>query len=1245
MDTLDDEGEGYRTKDASLRESAAAAASEGLYWRPFYLRRRVLTAFLVTFALIVCAIEVLLAVSNRNDGFTTAASGEYYLWTYGPTAFLTLIAAAFSRVEYQSKISAPWEHMARQASKAADCLLLDYVSEFQLVTIYKALRNRDFTVAATTIISLMIKLMIVFSTGLITLSLTRVHRDSVAMILQDRFTNDNTALAAADTLPYFILQGLIGSNLTYPMGISRDFAFQSVQTGLPSTAQSQVSVDGLTNSLVCEAIDLNMTGSAPPDPHYSENTMNLTITARDCEMKLRLMAPDFTVDNENGTTLFSRFAQGQCNGTSDESGRRVLVMFGNLGYYTDTSQNVTDYTGQYTFNPIRGILHKSAQLLCTPSYTITTVNLIQNGTNVQNVTLAPEASNHTLDTVTAWNIMDAHFAAYNNMITNIGGYWTDTTIYVDGQEHTLVDVDQYSSLMLQLEVASDMNSSTLFNETILQQVATAYYRQFGAIVAKQFLFETAHIPTTGKAILMENRLVVRLWSGQSMAAIGGGCCILALVCILTIEKQGVVPRDPSTLYGIAAIISHSSGVLSKLRDLGDGDEETFKTSLEASSFRSEVTWAPSSGLKIFRIRHASTINTTNRSYQRRTVHAHPVVLNPAVRVILGLILVALIVALELTLRKSNRDDGLGDIANDTYIHYLWTSLPSVVFGGIAMLFSAIDFKTRSLIPYLLLDKVVRTKTFMSFHLLDASVPYAIWKEIGLRNVGAVATTTTLLVASFFTIFSGSLFREATFPTSRTLTLRADDSFPVDTYVSDAASLGDVAASLILESNLTFPNFTYENLVFPQFLLNTSWLPEQEEITDFSGLAIKSIVPSLRGSLQCQVYDSSSIHTNLTLNYTSSDTIHNPLWIDIDGEDCGSDAVKSNPAEFKDTQYWYALGFSVETNMSYFGQGGVRDDDSNGCSDILFAWGHLDFGDVDDPIQHIAAMGCNNSFETVEVETTFIGTNLAIDPAQPPRPLEYTAHNTTSWNTLTLMYSYLAEVHTNELLNSFFSLLTTSRWAVPVSMFDGAKDDADTEVAAAIQFQHNIIMAQVLSNTRVPANTTNATLAYPPPADLTDGNDAIPLYTAVATDTTGRRRVAQDTASTRILEVLLAITLVLLLVGWADVRHTNVLAASPTTIASVVALLAGGNVVQQMPADAEWSAHENIQRVLGPETNFWLGWGNAPDDEGLGMSNENHNRVRRFGIFAARNAEEIEMKLHKPGTDSGASSLLLRENVV
>ena len=47
----------------------------------------------------------------------------------------------------------------------------------------------------------------------------------------------------------------------------------------------------------------------------------------------------------------------------------------------------------------------------------------------------------------------------------------------------------------------------------------------------------------------------------------------------------------------------------------------------------------------------------------------PVILHPTTRLAKGTVLVALIIVLEFMLRKSMNQGGLGDVGDDTFIHY------------------------------------------------------------------------------------------------------------------------------------------------------------------------------------------------------------------------------------------------------------------------------------------------------------------------------------------------------------------------------------------------------------------------------------------------------------------------------------------------------------------------------------------------------------------------------------------------
>lgn len=1188
------------------------SGAEPLPWRPLFLRRLVLFGFITIFVLVIGAIEGLLAASRHNVGIATSSYAQHYLWTYGPTAFLTVVAALWARTEYQSKMAAPWIRLSHPDVPASRTLLLDYVQQYTFVAIFRSLRNRDFTVSITATISIIIKILIVISTGLLSLSLAGVTDDSYPMVLQTTFLNDNTGLSSRGTLAWYVIQGESNRNLTLPDGVSGDYAFQSLQTtGLPSTAETRVISDGLTNTMDCEPIEVGLLSAAYPKPQSGTETLNLTLTSPSCNVSTVTLSGvslhDTSVSND--TTFFTRFEQVQCDGTTDDAGKRALLIFGNMTYHEDYSNYKYVYD-TYLF----GALDKTIQLFCVPSYSMTSVEVVRNGTEVLSVKPVPGASSWTLDSVSAWDIMEAQFAAIKVGITSSAYGWSTNMSSV------LVDVDLSMQLALNISGAG-LQALDLMKPDTLKQVVTDYYQSMGAIIARDSLLGPASVVTRGSATINENRLMVSAWAAQWMVALLAVCASLTVTALFIVPRRGFLPCNPSALFRLVFISLHSRGLLHQLRFAGAADSNHLSQVLGSAKYRSALVSGPGagSGPEPDRFCIYDTAGSHDEDEKPRlpaqisAKNTRPTILHSVSLVMLGLAVLGLMVALEVLLRKSNHEDGLGDIQDNAYIHYTWTAIPALAFGLLAMTFSSMDFEVRSLAPYMALTESVSRDAFMELEFLDATIPQAMYREIKLWKPWALATTTALLIASLFTTFSASLFQESSFPITTSVKLQANRSFdtsfpPIDlTY-----SLSDIAeiSSLILASNYSFPRLTYDDLAFPDFQLD---IPQSVNSTlDPSAVSISAVVPAVRSTSECRLYDSSQITTNLTLD-DSPDSYHNPLALGLPVEWCG--IADSTPYEYTIATY---------SNASYFSAINIY---SVGCSEILFVWGKIDY-DASPMVQHVAGLGCNFTLEGVDVNTTYTGTELNIDAQNPPQPIESTVRETTIvWDTsytsstYGLLYEYMATIGVYpQLLDQFFSLLVTSPWAVPLA--DLGDPSATDNVVAGIEHQMALIAAQAMAFTLVPANGTNMTLTEP----ITAGdNDAARSYDGFATTTTagaGRRRVVQDASSTHVLVALLAVTLVLGAAGWAARPRADVLPRDPTSIASAVALLAGGNI----PARLAPPAHQHQQPAMrtpaevapalgGPGALLWMGWGVLPNHE-----DQNEGGSSQFGIYVVNENE-------------------------
>jgi hypothetical protein len=254
------------------------------------------------------------------------------------------------------------------------------------------------------------------------------------------------------------------------------------------------------------------------------------------------------------------------------------------------------------------------------------------------------------------------------------------------------------------------------------------------------------------------------------------------------------------------------------------------------------------------------------------------------------------------------------------------------------------------------------------------------------------------------------------------------------------------------------------------------------------------------------------------------------------------------------------------------------------------------------------MGCNESIEIIDVDTTFFGPDLDIDFSIPPTPREATARPTDFtyrdadgghadyMNEMMSIYSEFSQPASSPLLDEFFAALTTSRWAVPSSYLTDISKTP--QVRNAINNQYALVRTQMLNfMQRMPASTTNVTLTPSGNATKQFPNDAVMSYSATITDPAGQRRLVQDPAATHTLQGLLGAAVVASILAWIMMPRTRALSRSPTCITSVASLIAGGNLMEFVPEGAAWMRDGELREWFPASARFWLGWRAGEDGSG------------------------------------------------
>lgn len=147
---------------------------------------------------------------------------------------LTIVAAFWGQVEYRVKQLQPWMNMARGPASGEDSVLLDYISPWNVTALLTSLRKRHHMVTLAILGSLLIKVLIIFSTSLFALRESTSQKSNVQMIATDRFDTSEVIYLqtgqtgkVVDDRPYMTTIGmnLFGSRL--PPGTTDQYAFQS----------------------------------------------------------------------------------------------------------------------------------------------------------------------------------------------------------------------------------------------------------------------------------------------------------------------------------------------------------------------------------------------------------------------------------------------------------------------------------------------------------------------------------------------------------------------------------------------------------------------------------------------------------------------------------------------------------------------------------------------------------------------------------------------------------------------------------------------------------------------------------------------------------------------------------------------------------------------------------------------------------------------------------------------------------
>ncbi|KAF4973320.1 hypothetical protein FZEAL_9355 [Fusarium zealandicum] len=229
-------------------------------WRPAWLRRRVISAFLSGSIMLALVGEIVTWLLSRGD----VESNVRGVWTFGPVVVTSVMAMLWSRVEAQALLYMPWIVLDRRPDtveetrrkQAHRTILLDYTSLGSLPALTKAFQNRHHLVVVSIVAKFLLRAQIVLSTAVFH---AQIHFDGTT-VLRARLGVLHTMVGV-----FLILSGVLLPMLYHapsPRGIApRDPTSPAGTAALLSSSQQLLARLTGTGSADMETVAARLAGS------------------------------------------------------------------------------------------------------------------------------------------------------------------------------------------------------------------------------------------------------------------------------------------------------------------------------------------------------------------------------------------------------------------------------------------------------------------------------------------------------------------------------------------------------------------------------------------------------------------------------------------------------------------------------------------------------------------------------------------------------------------------------------------------------------------------------------------------------------------------------------------------------------------------------------------------------------------------------------------------------------------------
>ena len=1111
-------------------------------WRPLWMRRWILILFTLLFIAVIAALEVLSVTSNQHDGLASTSTSYHYFWTYGPTASFTLFLALWNRVDYRIRQMMPWialhEHPGIAASQS---IFLDYLSPTMPEILWQSFKNRHFAVTSSTLVVNLITVMMIVSTSLFSLEPRPLTINDVAYRTTAAFARNGPLQPT--TLPSYMIDGMDYWNLTYPFGVTPEYAFQPFELAdnrTSSNALQQANVEVMLPGLDCEEARLDFVSWSFSwmwtDCNYNISTMNssmdtvtgnnatMNLTSSDCTIKTWYSASPiiaYTAGVDGDVGNFASFAQMDCAGKISDS--RIVLVFGEAVQHGDIgpyppSQKCLDEA------PIADIeILRSKQWICKPSLKLTLGNVTFNSTDISRgilprITLDEAKKPHDLPNMTdfdlTWGVVGTSQAPFSS----------------DNQSIALKadPAETYAEMRVLRSVNPDRREELLTTD-LYRDLAIAHYKRELSIIGHWLLARQDTNLVEGVVVINQNRLLVRGVPLRILEVLSGIIALLVLSLIVILPRTSVAPCDPARLSNLLVILKQSPSMVQSFSQTGSLGLKALKRLYESreysTMFMQENSGSESlSGKNSFVLKDVSDSSTVAKSADSdQILWWRPYTIVVWSRIAASVIVASLILTLIALVTFSNRTQGLATVALSGYQSVTWTIFPAVIMSGVAMYFRALNSIYKVFGPFSLLRKGVSTPRILSRNYQSMTEVEILLHATRDRNGGVFFTTFAAILTAFLTIAVSGVFTALPAPTTSDATI-APQSWFEDTGSNDDGTAGSngIISGLVLRSNLSYPQWTYEDLALASF-------DPAESSPSGSDTTFRSIVPAVRADLECTLYDQENIDT---LQYIASATsVMSPGLLGStlgDSKDC---RIETYLQKFN----------GVKGNFTFFS---FLNNTKAGCPFLNFFWGYqapTNGSWATYNVTYGKGLACFETTSQLDVDVTFTYPDLRIDTRSPPVSLKSTSKP---------FSSAINKIPYGSMPSDTIGTNYGYRFRFAMQGYFGITDedllnpDNDDRIVEAIKYTHRVIRAQ-----QYHATLRSSSVA-----------SQLQPVAGVLTDLSTYRLFLNDVATIVLCSLLGGILICLAMAAWL-MNTKHVLPKNPLTIGAAVSLLVDSNLLR------------------------------------------------------------------------------------